>query len=449
MDRILNPNPHERVDGVCTREGFLWYDVSCNPKFTRKGPSMDNIYLNELIDAIGSFFKMDFQNSKSRWNLLSILSGPLGYDSIFDLAKTECLPKDQFYRSIEIINHHSLLTSIRRIGRLRLSQHLKRMKEMSEATRSRERVIFCADDFNSRRRGSLDDLTYFWWNGSQKRVTLGLSLQVLAAVIGDGKETIILDVRLVLPPHDGPGVQPAKKTEWLKSSLRSLDIHLGCQSLNFEDCVLSVDSAYVSPCVLDEVKNISLPMVSTLSMTRKIIGPIFEDKITLEAPAKIWLNFWGFLNSHRMRGMWNEPGITYLRQTVDVPSIGTVLLIYADRGNEDAIMFSTKLTMKAQTVVQTARRRWQLERVFWNLQQNLGVGSIRHTDRKKTLSRLWEAFVIHIAFQTVARHHRLSMGELCVLLHRHRKVVISQILAGKSLSEVNLAESVRLLPLAA
>lgn len=409
---------------------------------------MVHSYLDEVLNAMGEILRLDLTDLGVRLALLGNLAGALGFKSIHDLARTADFPKDRLYRSMEEINQMTCLQAVRRYGRRRLIRHLRFLRRASPATRSRGRVTLAGDDFTSRRRGCLDGLTYFWWNGGQKRITLGLSIQVLAAIIGDGDDVIIIDVRLVVPPHDGPGAPPAKKTDWMAMAIDRLRRDLERAGLDFSQCVGSVDQAYLSPSLLEVAEAADLPLVSTMPMQRRMsgaIGPVFRFAGSAAFCHAWWLRIEGV----SLRRMAGEPGLHYLRKIVDVPSIGEVVLINARKDGEDAVLFSTETSMKTVTIVRAARRRWHLEKVFWNLQQNLGIGSVRHTDRFKILARIHFLLILHSAVRRTAKRCRETFGEICRNLHRHRMSIIRQLCSDSGLSDPRPRESVPKLGLAA
>ncbi|MEW5995202.1 MAG: hypothetical protein AB1744_12530 [Candidatus Zixiibacteriota bacterium] len=402
---------------------------------------MEHAYMGEVLSAMGEIVNLDLAERDVRLAVLGSLAGTLGFKSMYDLAVTAEVPKDRLYRSVEAFNQGRYLRALRRHGRRQLVRHLKRIKGMSASTRSRNWVTLAGDDFTSRRRGNLDGMTYFWWNGGQKRVTLGLNIQVLAAILGDGDDVLILDVRLVVPPHDGPGAPPSKKTDWMAAAIDRLGRDLQREGLDFSDCVGSVDQAYIGPSLRATLEKHHLPLVSTLPLQRRVEGTLVPG-VVVNARGHDWHRWWVKLNEDSLRPMQGEEGVTYIRTTVDVPSIGQVVMINIRKDGDDAVIFTTGLSMKAVTALRVARRRWHLERVFWNLQQNLGIGGVRHTAGPKVLARVYFLMLLHSAIRRVAKRHRLSIGDLCKVLHRHRLAIIAELRSGSAFSCGNLPRPV-------
>ncbi|MEK6755828.1 MAG: transposase, partial [Bacteroidota bacterium] len=216
-------------------------------------------------------------------------------------------------------------------------------------------------------------------------------------IFSDGLEVVILDVRIVPPAHEGPGQPPLTLNEWLRGSLRRLSACLKTMGTNLHGCPLSVDAAYVSPENIDLIEQLEMHLVSKLSANRKVegdVGGAIMAKVGYFAGLAI------FVEHHRCRFLPGEDGVEYQRNTVHVPSLRRdVLAVTFLRETDFVVYFTTKLGMKTITLRNILRYRWQLERIFWILKQDIGIGDIHNQKENRVETRIY----LHLIFAQVAR----------------------------------------------
>lgn len=61
------------------------------------------------------------------------------------------------------------------------------------------------------------------YSGADKMVVYGIKTEALIAVIGEGDEYFILDVRVIPPKREKPLFQRATHVEWMQSALNRVD----------------------------------------------------------------------------------------------------------------------------------------------------------------------------------------------------------------------------------
>ena len=132
----------------------------------------------------------------------------------------------------------------------------------------------CADDFTRTARGHLGGWAGLFYSGAEKGVVPGINMEALVAVIGDGQEVILPDVRIVPPALEGGSRPPLNQNQWLRRALRQVSTFLQSQATNLRGCALAVDSAYVSPDNVALVKDLGMYLVSKLSANRKVTGDV-------------------------------------------------------------------------------------------------------------------------------------------------------------------------------
>jgi hypothetical protein len=131
-------------------------------------------------------------------------------------------------------------------------------------------------------RGALGGWTGLFYCGAVKKVVPGVNLEVLAAVIGDGDEIIILAVRIVPPPPEGQARPPLNHNQWLRKALREVETFLAVRQTNLGGCPLVVDAAYVSPENVAQVHKLGMHLVSKLTANRLVHGHV-DGPLTAKA----------------------------------------------------------------------------------------------------------------------------------------------------------------------
>lgn len=234
---------------------------------------MTPAYTGKLLRAICSIFRPHLPNRSLRLLHLVLLFPFLSCQSISEMIETFGLPRDATYKASDLIRWQCVQVAIRREGYRRLHAHLQKLKRTSASTRSREAVTLVTDDSTRETRGNLVGITGNFYNGAAGEVTSGINLQGLMAVIGDGKENIILDVRIVLPRPIGRGRPPLKRTDWFIELIETLESRLRSEGLTLAGCIASVDSAYGTQWVKEALSRIRVPVVSKCIPAALFRGP--------------------------------------------------------------------------------------------------------------------------------------------------------------------------------
>lgn len=338
---------------------------------------MKTVYTNFLFKEMDPMFEFVPSPEKRQLLMTAMLARFLHSDSLLDLSQTYGVNKDSLYSSLDAVSPPRWLRRLVKRGRHRLLGQLRKWHAGDPSFKSRHFITLCADDFTRTARGSLGEWTGIFYSGAEKRPVIGLNIEALCAVIGDGQEVILLDVRLVPPKPKGSGRLPLNHNEWLRRSLRNLDAWLQKKGTHLHGLALSVDAAYVCPETVDLVKKLEVHMVSRLSANRKVSGEV--DDGPFEALVSDFAGLALFVGGRRIKPLREEEGVEYQRNTAYVKSLGTtVLMITFIRGREFRVYFTTNTNMKAITLRSILRYRWQVERLFWVLKQDIGIGDIHN-----------------------------------------------------------------------
>lgn len=370
---------------------------------------METEYLKFVRSEMDPFFDAIDDPSERQLIEAATMTRLLNCDSLLNLCKTFHINKDSMYKSLDAITPPRWLRRLIKRGRQKLAVHLRKWHNGDPSFQSRHSITFCADDFTCAARGSRGGVAGLFYSGAEKCVVNGINVEILCAVIGDGDEFIILDIRIV-PPKPERGADPLNQNEWLRRSLRNLSSFLGTQGTNLRKCPLSVDAAYVSPENVALVKNLGMCMVSKLAANRIVTGYVdgpITEKVNFFAPYAVFDNHRTF---HLLRG---ESEVEYQRNIVTVPSLDTeALMVTFILGRDLLVYFSTNTAMKAITLRNILRYRWQLERFFWILKQDIGIGDIHHQIKERVEVRIYLHVILAQAVRGASRVFNCSPKDI-------------------------------------
>ncbi len=74
--------------------------------------------------------------------------------------------------------------------------------------------------------------------------------------------------------------------------------------------------------------------------------------------------------------------------------------------------FTTKTSMKTITLRNLIRYRWQLERIFWILKQDVGIGDIHHKIDTRCEARIYLHLLLAQVARDAAAHFKCSPKDI-------------------------------------
>lgn len=379
---------------------------------------MTQEYLDFMMGAIGSTLDAMSCGNERPWLEMVMMCRFFNCDSLLDLSQTFEVPRERLYESLDVVGSRCWLRRLQKVGRERLAHALAKFHAGDRSYQSRHAITICVDDFTRTARGDLGGWTGFFYSGAEGRVVHGINMEVLVAVIGDGDEVILLDVRIVPPAHEGPGRRPDTRNDWFRKRLLGLVTYLATRGLRLQGCYLSVDAAYVSAKTVETARDLGVPMVSKLAANRTIEGNVWR-KVRLQSPAWVFGAISAAVNEHAFKPMRGEIHTTYFRHTVSSETLGDILLVTFRRDDDIALYFSTDPAMKAITLRNIIRYRWQIERVFWVLRQDLGIGDIHHHRPERVAARHYLLFILAQAIRDCANAFNCSPKDILRDIRRH------------------------------
>lgn len=379
-------------------------------------------YSKYLLQAIQNVIRCRIRSNKRRLIILIMLSPMLSARSLKDLAETCFVGKNSLYEVLDLRRPETWLASIRREGMYRLFSHLLRLKCADSSVRSRKCITLCADDSTRSVRGNFGGIAHCCYSGAEKRTVKGIRTRALIAVIGEGKKQIVLDVHVVPPKSSGPGRPRYTEGQWLISALQRIEAQLNTRELSLRGCYLSVDSAYAPGYVLRYANELGLKFVSEVKASLKT-----HWHNILWFPAGLYFFLIEMLFQKKFRLLTGESEIEYYRHRAKIRVYGDVLVVLMRIGGETKRLFTNDKNMKSITIRRVAKRRWQLEQVFWNLKQLLGITRIHNQNKNRALVRIYLCFVMAQAIKDCSQKLKVTMRKLHKILERNPKLLIEQI----------------------
>jgi len=323
--------------------------------------------------------------------LAASLSWFLNCDSLLDLSETFGINRARLYKSVDAITAARWLRRLISRGRERLLEHLRRWRIGDPSYRTRHPITFAADDFPRAARGALGDWVGIFYSGAKKGVTTGIDIEALVAVIGDSEEVILLAIRIVPHPAEHAGRPPLNQNEWLRPAFWHLHSWLFTNGADLRGCPISVAAANVSPANVALVTDFRMTMVAKMSARRKVTGKILG---VVTAPSNVFAGISLILTSHRI-GALHDEDVGFIRNRVWVESLNTSVLMDTFFDDHEALTyFSTNMGLKTITLKKIIRYRWQLERIFWILKQDIGIGDIHHHRENRAEARIYLHFIL-------------------------------------------------------
>lgn len=390
-------------------------------------------YTGKLLRAIRSIFRPRLPEPALRLLHLVMICPFLSCQSLLELIQTFGLPRDATYKAPDLIRWECVRQGLRRQGYRRLRNHLRKLKGASNATRSREAVTIVTDDSTRETRGDLGGITGNFYNGAAGKVTSGINLQGLMVVIGEGKENIILDARIVLPKPIAQGRHPLRRTDWFIARMEELEAQLRREGLSLAGSIASVDSAYATRSVREALDTIGITLVSQVHSGRKLHGELFGG-FQVRGWAGLFLGLWYWLHQDQLKPLSGAPGVEYLRGHFTSEPLGKIVVFARKTEHERKFYFSTNPRMKAITIHRATIRRWRMERVFWSLKLEVGWKQMRDHTGRKVMARIFLGLVVYQALIDTAQSAKTVPGEIFRVLRRNRHLIASGIVNGSAFS---------------
>ena len=171
---------------------------------------------------------------------------------------------------------------------------------------------------------------------------------------------------------------------------------------------LLVDSWYAKPNFIKEANTLGMPVIARLANNKLIWN--FKGKYkTLNAIYDSLKNI-----RHKYSGKYGKISYKYFDVIVEHSTLGKVKLVFLHTGKDLLVFISTDITIKADEIIATYKKRWNIEQGYKDLRSLFGLG--------KEENRIYEALIAKITLSMFAynivsyinriKHEPQTLGEL-------------------------------------
>lgn len=189
--------------------------------------------------------------------ILGLLLLPLsGCESYYEFSQEYGMDKNKPYRILKSGSPKTWIRLMQRMGTKLLVKIVKRYHQMSEATKSRNKVTVEVDSTTLLKLAEELGLVSIFWSGRLKKEASSIQLIVLYGVIGEGKLLIPLDMRIRRPDPVGPGRKCKEHPQLVIEMVRDLKTRCLSKGVVVRDWFIVMDSWYCSDELIDEISRL-------------------------------------------------------------------------------------------------------------------------------------------------------------------------------------------------
>jgi hypothetical protein len=307
--------------------------------------------------------------------------------STFIQQSNDSLKKDVYYRllSNSTYNWRSLLT-------LSTAKILSKLHKIQDAKTIKVLILddTVEDKVGKNVEGSCDKL----WSNKEKRTIRGIN--VVSLNYSDGFSNFMLDFAIAINKHARVAIEDFtnkvdQRTNAHKRRLETMKgksqiaIDMVKRAVNngiYADYLL-VDSWYSKPVFIKEMNELGLKVISRIANNNKIWNFIGKEK-TLEA----------IYNKHKALKT-AKPGTygkkikyNYFSVIVEHKNAGKLKVVFIKTKDKLIPIVSTDLEINDEEIIETYKRRWDIEQGYKELRQHFGFG--------KEENRIYEALIARI-----------------------------------------------------
>jgi len=189
--------------------------------------------------------------------ILGLLLLPLsGCESYYEFSQAYGMGKNKPYRILKSGSPTTWIRLMRRMGTKLLVKIVKRYHQMSEATKSRNKITVEVDSTTLLKLAEELGLVSVFWSGRLKKEASSIQLIVLYGVVGKGKLLIPLDMRIRRPDPVGPGRKCKEHPQLVIEMVRDLKTRCLSKGVDVRGWFIVMDSWYCSDELIDEISSL-------------------------------------------------------------------------------------------------------------------------------------------------------------------------------------------------
>ena len=307
--------------------------------------------------------------------------------STFMKQSNDSLKKDVYYRllSNSSYNWRSLLT-------LSVSRILSKLSKVQDAKAIKVLILddTVEDKVGKDIEGSCDKL----WSNKEKRTIRGIN--VVSLNYSDGFSNFMLDFTIAMNKYARVSVENFtnkvdQRTNAHKRRLETMKgkSHIAIDMVRravkggiYADYLL-VDSWYSKPVFIKEMNELGLKVISRIANNNKIWNFLGKEK-TLDAI----YNKFKVLKTAKPSTYGKKIKFTYFSVVVEHKNAGKLKIVFIKTKEKLIPIVSTDLEINDEEIIETYKRRWDIEQGYKELRQHFGFGQEEN--------RIYEALVARI-----------------------------------------------------
>jgi len=307
--------------------------------------------------------------------------------STFMKQSNDSLKKDVYYRLLanSSYNWRSLLT-------LSVSKILSKLHKIQDAKAIKVLILddTVEDKVGKNVEGSCDSL----WSNKEKRKIRGIN--VVSLNYSDGFSNFMLDFTIAMNKYARVAIEDfankidkrshahKRRLETMKGKSQiAIDMVKRAVNSGIYTDYLLVDSWYSKPVFIKEMNELGLKVISRIANNNKIWNFIGKEK-TLEAV----YNKYKKLKTEKSGMYGKKIKFTYFSVRVEHKNAGMLKIVFIKTKEKLIPIVSTDLEITDEEIIETYKRRWDIEQGYKELRQHFGFGQEEN--------RIYEALVARI-----------------------------------------------------
>ncbi len=324
--------------------------------------------------------------------------------STFMEQSNDSLKKDVYYRllSNSTYNWRSLLT-------LSVSKILSQLHKVQDAKTIK--VLILDDTIEGKVgknvEGSCDKL----WSNKEKRIIRGIN--VVSLNYSDGFSNFMLDFTIAMNKYARVSVENFtnkidQRTNTHKRRLETMKgksqiaidmVQRAVKSGIYADYLL-VDSWYSKPVFIKEMNTLGLKVISRIANNNKIWNFIGKEK-TLEAV----YNKFKAVKTEKLGHYGKKIKFRYFSVLVEHKNAGKLKIVFIKTKEKLIPIVSTDLEINDEEIIETYKRRWDIEQGYKELRQHFGFGQEENRIYEALIARITLSF---FTYNIVSYINRIS-----------------------------------------
>lgn len=332
--------------------------------------------------------------------------------SSFIKQSSNAFGKDAYYRFIKDsrYNWRKLLL----LSSTALLQKIKPLHKLSE-----HRLLIIDDTVEAKRGKFIEGSCKYIWSNKEHRTINALN--IVSLNYADSHSTFQLDFSIKMNDSQRKPISEftnklhhrsnayQRKNEIIQGK-NVLAIEMLTRALNegVEADYLLIDSWYAKPNFIKDANELGMPVIARLANNKLIWN--FKGKY------KTLNSIYDKLNKrrHKLCGKHGKISYKYFDAIVEHPVLGKVKLVFLHTGKDLLIFISTDITIAGKKILETYKKRWNIEQGYKDLRSLFGLG--------KEENRIYESLIAKITLSMFAynivsyinriKHEPQTLGEL-------------------------------------